>query len=580
MKTKVVSGYARVSTEKQRNEATIETQIERIKRHCEEKGYELLRIYCDEGVSGERTFLHDRPQGSLLLEAARRGEFEAVIVYHPDRLGRKQTVSETVVEQLYEELGILIYDVNNNTDVTTPGGRLMFTMLSAFGVAEMSRIRERSLDGTLRQVKNGAWTGGIVPYGYRIEGRKKDARLRPSLEKIPGLDISEAELIQLMYRWAADDQLSCLKIANRLQAMGAPCSYERDGREILSNKRKQRTANLWRAGRVRNMLVETTYKGIHLWGKRQKKPRPNQELRPKIPRVVPSLVDEATWERAQQTLLNNRLMSPRNSKRDYLLRGKMRCGVCNLAYAGSSIKVGKAENLKPERHHPSYEVRNGFIYRPYYQCTGKNNQRGSFGQLGQRCPSRMISGVIVEEAVWADIECFLREPGAVLEEIQSRLAEGDRGTEKLEKEYSRYESALKSNESEKVRMIDAYAKAIIDEPSLIASLQRIQQGKTQIEAQMGHIELELAKVANQQQQCETTWQLMQRLNHILNGELTYEVKREIVDALVDWIRVDTHGEGKDKRATVQVHYRFENPGSKAKPLTPTETGMDVRAGIC
>ena len=169
----------------------------------------------------------------------------------------------------------------------------------------------------------------------------------------------------MIYRWSADDKLSCFVIADRLQAMGIPTSYARDERKVLTHKRMERTANLWRAGRVRNMLVETYYKGIHQWGKRQKKKRPNDAPRPIIERAVPAIVDEQTWERAQQTLTHNRMISTRNSKRQYLLRGKMKCGLCNLTYAGSVSRAGKAENLPPDSHHPTYEIRDGIILRRY-----------------------------------------------------------------------------------------------------------------------------------------------------------------------------------------------------------------------
>lgn len=575
-----VVGYARVSTDRQKNEATIETQVELIKRHCERKGHELVHIYRDDGVSGRTTFLHERPLGRVLLEAARRGEFEAVVVYHPDRLGRKQVVSETVVVDLWDELGIRIFDVNDGTDVTTPEGRLLFTVLSALSAAEGSRFVARSMDATLLHAENGVWLGGIVPYGYRKEGQKKVARLILSTEKIPGFEWSEVEVVEMIYRWSADDKLSCFVIADRLQAMGVPTSYTRDERKVLTNKRMETTANLWRAGRIRNMLVGTYYKGIHQWGKRQKKKRINDAPRPIIERPVPAIVDEGTWERAQQTLTYNRMISPRNGKRQYLLRSKMKCGLCNLTYAGTVSRAGKAENLSPAHRHPSYEIRDGFILRPYYVCTGKNNHRGLYGQLGQRCPSRMVSSQIVEEAVWADIEAFLRNPVEVLNEIQARLAEGSNGGEKMRRDYLGFQRRVEGLQGEKSKLLGAFRKGIIDDETLESALKEIEKDRAALEVHLENLQAEMAKLENQHQQCQTTQQLLHRLNGILDGELTFEVKREIVEALVEWIRVETHGEGTKKTATIQVFYRFENPDANRRPITLTETGNDVRAAFC
>ena len=66
-----------------------------------------------------------------------------------------------------------------------------------------------------------------------------------------------------------------------------PCAYVRDGRLLLRGKRKQRTSGLWRAARIRNMLINSTYMGRHEYGKRSKVQRPT------IVREVPAIVDEA-----------------------------------------------------------------------------------------------------------------------------------------------------------------------------------------------------------------------------------------------------------------------------------------------
>lgn len=76
----------------------------------------------------------------------------------------------------------------------------MITLLSGFATHEREVIRERSLAGTNRRARNGAWMGRVVPYGYRKVGEKDKAHITPSEEPLPGLDLSEAEIIRAIYR--------------------------------------------------------------------------------------------------------------------------------------------------------------------------------------------------------------------------------------------------------------------------------------------------------------------------------------------------------------------------------------------
>jgi len=144
----------------------------------------------------------------------------------------------------------------------------MLTMLAGFAAHERDAIRARSVAGTNRVAEGGAWMGGIVPYGYRKVGEKRDAKLVVSEELIPGLAMSEAEVIREVFRMATVEKASCRVIAARLNDLRLPCAYVRDDRLLLRGKRKQRTSGVWRAGRIRGIIRNKTYMGIHQFGKR------------------------------------------------------------------------------------------------------------------------------------------------------------------------------------------------------------------------------------------------------------------------------------------------------------------------
>jgi site-specific DNA recombinase len=126
---------------------------------------------------------------------------------------------------------------------------------------------------------------------------------------------------------AAVEKKSCQCIADYLNRIGVPCAYHRDERLTLRGKRKSRTSGLWRPSRVRNLLVSSTYMGRHQWGKRSRSK--NRQI---INRDVPPIVSEDIWQRAQLTLKANFLFGKRGTTRSYLLRGLVKCALCNLTY--------------------------------------------------------------------------------------------------------------------------------------------------------------------------------------------------------------------------------------------------------
>jgi len=84
--------YARVSSEEQRENQTIKTQIDTAKRWVEfqklvEHPIDIAELYLDDGVSGTIA-LAERPAGKRLLDDAAHEKFELVLVYKIDRLGR------------------------------------------------------------------------------------------------------------------------------------------------------------------------------------------------------------------------------------------------------------------------------------------------------------------------------------------------------------------------------------------------------------------------------------------------------------------------------------------------------------
>ena len=136
--------YCRVSREGQ----VIDEQLEECKRFCENKGFYVVREYSDI-ISGIKD---SRPNLDLLMKDAFNGEFDVVVVWKLDRLGRSLQHLVSIVNQ-WKMYNIDFICVTQQFDTTTPNGKLLFHIFSAIAEFERELISERTKLG-LRRAKN------------------------------------------------------------------------------------------------------------------------------------------------------------------------------------------------------------------------------------------------------------------------------------------------------------------------------------------------------------------------------------------------------------------------------------------
>ncbi|MGD0670027.1 MAG: recombinase family protein [Bryobacteraceae bacterium] len=527
-----VAVYTRVSTEEQRERQSIATQREFGERYCQLHSLTAYRVYADDGVSGTVP-LDLRAEGSEILKDARLGKFDQLLVYRLDRLGRETRLILNAVAEL-EKCGVRVRSMTEEFDTATATGRLMLTMLSGFAAHEHAVIRERSLAGTNRVAQAGAWLGGIVPFGYRKVGEKAAARLVVSEEPIPGLDLSEADVVRMIYRMAAVERKSCHAIAARLSELQIPCAYQRDDRPVLRGKRKQRTSGLWRPGRVRNLIVSETYKGLHRYGKRS-----HTKGRETILRPVASIVTEDVWNKAQATLRANFLFCARSAKNQYLLRGLIICSLCGRTF------IGVAAN-RPNGKREFY-YRCNLAHSPsLYAATG-------------RCPAKAVRGDHLEAQVWADVAAFLRNPGPVLEQLRARLESDVKGSDQIRKQLARLEGLLAQKATERSRVVGLYRRGRLTDADLDAQMEEIGKEQAALEAQIAELDGRIAGADSVAANIGSAQTLLEKLRKRLDGPISWELKHRLVEILVAGIRVDTVETCGVKQAEITVTYRFSQP---------------------
>ena len=158
--------YARVSTARQEQENTVQSQIAAIERACATTDVVIASElqFVDEGFSGSRL---DRPALDALRDAAADGLIDVVFVYCPDRLARSYVHQQVVLEEL-DKRGVQVHFVEHPVGERAED-RLLIQMQGVIAEYERAKILERTRRGKMHKVREGRMLPfTAAPYGYAI----------------------------------------------------------------------------------------------------------------------------------------------------------------------------------------------------------------------------------------------------------------------------------------------------------------------------------------------------------------------------------------------------------------------------
>lgn len=146
---------------------SVGNQIEMAKRyifsHFPDATEDEIEVFEDDGFSGKNT---RRPDFTRMMMRIKTGEPEYLVVYRLDRISR--SVSDfSAILALLQKKNIHFISLNEQFDTSTPLGRVMIVIASAFAQMEREVISERVADNMLELSKRGTWSGGIPPLGFR-----------------------------------------------------------------------------------------------------------------------------------------------------------------------------------------------------------------------------------------------------------------------------------------------------------------------------------------------------------------------------------------------------------------------------
>jgi DNA invertase Pin-like site-specific DNA recombinase len=190
-KSKRAALYVRVSTDHQ----SVENQVRELKQVAERRGWTVIEVYRDAGISGFKG-RDKRPGLDAMLKDANRRKFDIVMAWAIDRLGRSLIDLLGTIEHL-EKVGVDLYLDQQNIDTTTPTGRLLFQITGAFGEFERSMIRQRVRAGLNvikdKLARDGKFVSkaGKVRRGLGRPGAEPDKIQRARRELAKGIGIGK-----------------------------------------------------------------------------------------------------------------------------------------------------------------------------------------------------------------------------------------------------------------------------------------------------------------------------------------------------------------------------------------------------
>jgi site-specific DNA recombinase len=493
--------YARVSSDDRGKEGrNLAGQLEMCRDFALDNGWQIVAELSedDRGASGASFELSELNRAR---EMAQKGEFDVLVVREIDRLSRK-LAKQLIVEEQLNRAGVEVVYVLASYE-NSPEGRLNKHIRATIAEYEREKIAERMVRGRRQVVKNGKIMlhGNKPPYGYRLSEDGKNLVIHEE----------EAAVVRLVYRLYVEGdergkRLSARSIATRLTEMRVPTWAD------IRGMFKKRGKGEWSWRLVMRILDSETYAGHWHYGKRNTFGGSKYNAREWwLTFDVPAIVSEEIWKRAQIQRKLNTSESLRHIKREYLLRSRVRCGLCK-----SSINCFAT---RPS----SKELR----YYLYYRCNG---YMGNIADVECDLPSFRVD--IVDHLVWNWVKDLLTKPGV----LEHGLAEYQDGREQfcapIRDRLVVLEDLWLDSKSQLDRVLDLYISGQVQRELLIDKKQQLESTLAALEKERDDLNLNLESESLSDSEIRQIVEFAAQIAEGLEpGNESFEDRRRIIELL-------------------------------------------------
>ncbi len=244
MSKKRVRTLLRVSSRQQLHDDDIPVQRAEAKSYIANRpDWEFDREYIEKAVSAYKNGVADRVVLQEILEDAKNKEFDVLLTYMSDRIGRQEEYS-TYVATL-NKLGIEVWTIKDGQLKTEDHIDKLLNYIRFWqNAGESKKTSMRVRDTQQELIKQGRFVGGKAPFGYKLVHSGEISNHGRLLKK-PVIVEANAEIVRKIYNYAVYQGMGYEKIAKSLNAEGIPAV----------------TTDKWKAGTIASILKNPIYMG-------------------------------------------------------------------------------------------------------------------------------------------------------------------------------------------------------------------------------------------------------------------------------------------------------------------------------
>lgn len=343
--------YARFSSDMQRNES-IDAQIRAAEKYAAQNDYIVINKYIDRAKSATTD---QRPQFQQMMSDIVSTDVDAIIVHKLDRFARNRYDS-AIYRNIMKKNNVVLLSVLENLN-DSPEAIILEAVIEGYNEYYSKNLAREVEKGKRENAIQCKHVGGIPPLGYDVD---------PVTKKLT-INRFEAEAVKMIYSMYLDG-----------------CGYG----EIIFNLNqrgfKTKRGNAFRKNSIYEILKNEKYTGVYIYNKSAAKNADGTYNRHKyktddeiirVPDGIPQIISQKDFDKVQIKIQQRRRKTATyKAKHDYLLTGKIQCGICGSIYVGNARKANAT--------HPEYIS---------YRCSRKN------GSL--KCRNREIRKDIIENIV-------------------------------------------------------------------------------------------------------------------------------------------------------------------------------------
>lgn len=525
--------YVRLSKDDERagESLSIENQKLILTKYVAEQGWKIVDIYVDDGYSGTS---FDRPAVQRLLEDAKSGKINLIIVKDLSRFGRNYIQVGQYIDYIFPTYNIRFIALNDNVDTANKDTTAMdmLPIMNVFNEWHAANTSKKIKAVIEANCKAGKYRTTFAPYGY-VKGDDEN--------HLPVVDEPAASVVRRIFQMRSQG-ISPRHIADTLNNEGVPIAsdylYAKMGKP-----NPRRTSHLWCAERIRTMINNPTYLGHLVQMKTTTVSYKNHKNVKKDPSewiIVENthepLVSQEIWDKCRE--MEASVSQGKKTKTGFVaaLSGLMFCADC-----GEKMRLGWNNTTNGSKKKPRKYVRHNF------NC-GRYNRHGKIA-----CKSHYIKMKDMNALVLADI----RSMAALVVEDESEarrqfLAYKEKqNAHQIEAEQKRLREG-KTRLAELETLIPSiYEDKVlgkIPEAVCVNLLEKYQAEQRALSAEVKALEEKLSAVQKDEEDIE---EFIRRLKKYTDVQ---ELTREIALELIEYITVDEYAA--DRPRDIHIYYKL------------------------